>query len=325
MKSLPEIHSTTQIRSSRQRADAPADPLSNLSLPEQKTEGRIFNEEVVHRPLRQIPRSDRRRWQDRYNPKVHGIRRKWPYPVPTILRKRPLFLFSPLSITMTRFLSSLLTGSLVLLLTLPLSTQAQDWRQEVQIVTTIPSGTPLHVFLDSMGTVLEENPELRVQRSPNDTSSMKAKDLRAALYEEGLDLTSATHAFIRYRFDLPGTGSGVVETIQDIHFIFRLDESRSDLSLLYLNTRDPMMSRLLVEKGIPSPVNMMSVTPFRKLLAFPVVTDRYETAVVEFGGQTVREGPGPQQASLLSLINEHLSVGTYVLTTIQEDLALATP
>jgi len=227
---------------------------------------------------------------------------------------------------MTRLLSSLLAGSLVLLLAgAPSSAQAQDWRQEIQIITTIPYGSPLHVFLDSMGTLLDQNPEMNVRRSPDDTSSMTASTLREALYEDGLDLTSASHAFIRYRFDLPGTGSGVIETIQDVYFIFRMDESRSDLPILHVNTRSPVVSRMLVEQGITSPVNMMSVTPFRQLLAFPVMNDRYDTAVVELGGQTVREGPGPQQASLLHLINEHMSVGTYVLTTTRDKLALTTP
>ncbi len=248
------------------------------------------------------------------------------YPNDVIPRNCPFLFGFPRS--MTRLLSSLLAGILVLLLAFaPPSAQAQDWRQEVQIITTIPFDTPLHVLLDSMGTVLNENPDMRVQRSPDDTSSMTARDLRDALYEDGLDLTSATHAFIRYRFDLPGSGSGVVETIQDIYFIVRLDESQSDLPIIYLNTRNPMISTLLLEQGIRSPVNMRSVTPFRKHLAFPVMNNRYETAVVEFGRQTVRESPGPEQASLLHLINDHMSVGTYVLTMMHEDegLALATP
>jgi hypothetical protein len=229
---------------------------------------------------------------------------------------------------MNRIFSSILAGSLVLLLAIaPSPTQAQDWRQEVQIITTIPFDSPLHVFLDSVRTYLDDHPNVRVKQSPQDTSSMRARELREALYADGLDLTSATHAFIRYRFDLPASGSGVVETIQDLYFVFRLDESQSDRSILYLNTRDPMVNNLLQEKGIQSPVNMRSFTPFRKLLAFPVVNDRYETAVVEFGHQTVREEPGPEQASLLHLINDHMSVGTYVLTTMREDkdLTLATP
>lgn len=199
-------------------------------------------------------------------------------------------------------------------------TLAQQWRQEVQIITPIQLGDPTHVFLDSLDAVLARTPDLLLRRTA-DSSSMSYRALRESLYADGLDLRSATHALIRYRFDLTEQGSGVVETVEDLYFIFRLDESREDLPILYLDTRDPAVSDLLLDRGIPSPVNMLSVTSFRQLLAYPTLQERYETAVVEFGGRTLREYDDAQQSMLLRLIEEHMSVGSYVLTTAHQQMA----
>jgi hypothetical protein len=191
----------------------------------------------------------------------------------------------------------------------------QQWRQEVQIITPIQFNDPTHVLLDSLAAVLDRTPDLQVRRTA-DSSAMSYAALRESLYADGVDLRSATHAFIRYRFDLTEQGSGIIETIKDVTFIFRLDESREDLPILYLDTQDPAVSDLLLNRGIPSPVNMLSVTPFRQLLAYPFINERNETAVVEFGGRTIREGDNAaHQSMLLGLIEEHMSVGTYVLTT----------
>jgi hypothetical protein len=217
-----------------------------------------------------------------------------------------------------------LTGGLALLLGLVASPAlAQQWRQEVEIITPVQFNDPTHILLDSLAAVLARSPTLQVRRRA-DSSAMSYRDLRESLYADGVDLRSATHAFIRYRFDLTEQGSGIVETIEDIYFVFRLDESREDLPILYLDTRDPAVSDLLVDRGIPSPVNMLSVTPFRRLLAYPSLTEQHETAVVAFGGRTVRAVDDAQQSLLLGLVEEHMSVGTYVLTTAHQRMAAVT-
>jgi hypothetical protein len=225
---------------------------------------------------------------------------------------------------MTRLLrSAYTTASLVLLIGLVAGpTLAQQWRQEVQIITPIQFNDPTHVLLDSLAAVLGRTPTLQVRRTA-DSSATSYRALQESLYADGLDLRSATHALIRYRFDLTEQGSGIIETVEDMYFIFRLDEAREDLPILYLNTRDPAVSDLLVDRGIPSPVNMLSVTPFRQLLAYPSVKENHETAVVEFGGRTIRDYDDAQQSMLLGLIEEHMSVGTYVLTTSHQQMAAA--
>jgi hypothetical protein len=220
----------------------------------------------------------------------------------------------------------LLAGGLALLLLLTTApAHAQEWRQEVQIISPIQFGEPLYVFVDSLARVLDRNPETRVRRSA-DAAPQPFREVRESLYDDGVDVRSASHAFVRYRFDLTDQGSGIIETMEDIFLIFRLDESREDLPILHLSTRSPLVSRLLTDNGIPSPVNMMALTPFRQLMSFPVVTARQETAVVEFGRRAVRNNEVPQQTSLLHLIGDHMSLGTYDLATSHQQVAaLATP
>src|SRR6056297_2023444 len=112
-------------------------------------------------------------------------------------------------------------GSLLLLCSYAIpSAQAQEWAQEVQIITTVGYGEPLHILVDSLSNVLARNPETQVQRTPQDDAPVSYNDLRDELLSEGVDLNSASHAFIRYRFDLVN-GSEIVETIDEMYFIYR--------------------------------------------------------------------------------------------------------
>lgn len=219
---------------------------------------------------------------------------------------------------MTRRRFILFTASLALLLiALTVPAHAQQWRQELQVLTTVPHESPTHIFLDSIATLLGKNPDMLVRRSPKDEAPMPFHTLQDTLYEEGIDLRSASHVFLRYRFDLNEQGSGVIETIQDLHFIFRLDESESDLPILYVDTTTPIVSNLLVHRGIPSPVNMRSMTPFRQHLAFLVLHAQQETAVVEMGRRPLRDTLDPRQAALIEFLNEKMGLGPgeYALTT----------
>lgn len=224
---------------------------------------------------------------------------------------------------MTRLRFLALAGGLVLLCaSLVAPVHAQQWRQEIQIITPIQFDDPIHVFLDSVDAVLARTPDLRIRRQA-DSTTMSYRALRESLYADGVDLRSATHAFIRYRFDLTEQGTGVVETIEDLYFIFRVDESRVDIPILYLDTRDPGVSTLLTDHGIPSMVNMMAMTPFRQLMAYPYLDERQEIAIVEFGRRTTRDTLAAPQAMVLSLIDEHMRMGTYVLTTAHKRMAAA--
>jgi hypothetical protein len=224
---------------------------------------------------------------------------------------------------MTRLRSLLLAGGLALLAvcsTSPL--YAQDWQQELQVITPIPYESPSQVFLDSLVSVLNRNPDTPVRRSPKDPAPMAYDSLRNALYDDGIDLRGASHMFVRYRFDLSGRGTGIVETVQDVFFILRLDEAREDLPLLFVSTRNPLVSDLLLHNGIPSPLNMKTFTSFRKHVAFPVLYDRQETAIVEMGRQAVRDDLPPNRQRLITLLNEQMGFGpgSYALTTSRERL-----
>jgi len=208
--------------------------------------------------------------------------------------------------------SPLVAGLVLLLALTALPSAAQEWRQEIQIIAPVSFGDPTHVLLDSLAVTFAQSPDLPVRRAPEAPTTSYA-DLREALYADGVDLRSASHAFLRYRFDLADEGTGVVETLESLTFIFRLDESREDVPILHLDTRTPAVNALLTESGLPSPVNMKSFTPFRTLVAYPYLTAHQETALVEFGGQTVRTVLSLRQAAVLDRIEEHMILGTYGL------------
>jgi len=229
------------------------------------------------------------------------------------------------------FVSSLMTFSIRLVAAVALAilflrpagpAVAQEWRQEIQIITPVEFGAPTHVLLDSLDAALKRRPDLRLRRAP-DAPAQSYDALREALYTDGLDLRSATHAFLRYRFDLAAQGTGVVESLESLTFIVRLDEARVDRPILHLDTRAPFVGRLLATSGIPSPVNMRSMTPFRTLVAYPYLTAHQETSLVEFGRQTMRTALPPRQAAVLDLLDEHMVMGTYALNTRAEQVAAA--
>jgi hypothetical protein len=224
---------------------------------------------------------------------------------------------------MTRLRTALFTASLALLFAVsasPTPVHAQDWQQEIQIVTTIPYDDPLHVFLDSLASIFDRNPEVPLRRSVDDDAPVPYRVLRDSLYDEGLDLRSASHVLIRYQFNLSAQGTGVVETIKDLYFIFRLDEAREDLPILYLSTADPLVSSLLLDRGISSTMNLMSFTPFRQHMAFPVLHGQNRTEVVELGRRALRDDLAPRQRQLVALLNEQMGFGpgSYQLSTMYQ-------
>lgn len=206
-----------------------------------------------------------------------------------------------------------LFGGLLLLLS-PTSVQAQEWAQEIQIITTVGYEEPLHVFVDSLSNALAQSPDTQVKRTPEDEASMSFTELRAELLNDGLDLNSATHAFIRYRFELVA-GSEIFETIEALYFIFRGREDRSDIPILYVDTREPVVNNLIRESGVPSPVNMMSIKTFREMLAFPHLQSRQETAMVEIAGRAIREDNSYEEHILTDFLTDRMTLGDglYVL------------
>ncbi|HKL88018.1 MAG TPA: hypothetical protein VJ884_03360 [Salinibacter sp.] len=222
-------------------------------------------------------------------------------------------------------------GSLLLLCSyFTTSVQAQEWAQEVQIITTVGYGEPLHIIVDSLNSVLTRNPQIQVQRTPTDDAPIAYSELQDELLNEGLDLNSASHAFISYRFELVN-GSEIVETINEMYFIYRARVDRSDLPILYVNTRIPVVNNLIRNKGVPRLTNMKSMRSFREMLAFPYLTKRQETAMVEIAGRPIREDTPQQEQLLTDFLTDQMNLGggSYVLsmprTTVAQVAASPSP
>jgi GAF domain-containing protein len=222
-----------------------------------------------------------------------------------------------------RILSSATGLACLLLAVLVIPAHAQEWEQEVQIITTVRPGEPIFIFLDSLTAAFERNPDVRLRRSADAPEALAFKDFRSVLLEDGVDLNSASHAFIRYRFSLSNQGTNIVESIEDLYFISRFDEDYTDLPILYVSAQNPIVSDVLVKRGIPKIANMKSVTPFRELLAFPLLQTQQETAMVELAGRALRDDFVAQREALLKFLNDHLTLvsGQYTLTTRYERIA----
>ena len=231
---------------------------------------------------------------------------------------RTTFHLCPLPLLpMTLRVFSSLTGTLVFVLALSIApVQAQNWSQEIQVITTVRNGEPLQVFTDSLSAMFFRHPEVLVRREVTDAIPMPAAQLRDQLYADGVDINSATHALIRYQFELRGD-SEIVETIKGIYFIYRGSESQADLPILYLNPAEPFINNVIRTRGIPSLMNMEVVDTFREMFAFPYLNERQETAMIEISGRSLRGYTvTPEQRILEEFLTDHLNMGggSYVLS-----------
>ena len=213
--------------------------------------------------------------------------------------------------------ASVLACSLFVFLSWIPSVYAQEWRQTVQVITTIRYDEPLGVFADSLSTFLARHPTTLVRRTAQDPASVPFTDLREQLYEDGVEVRSVTHALVRYRFAFDRQ-SQLVETIEDVNFIYREDESQADLALLYVDFDDPTIDDFMRTQGIRSPVNMASVTSFRRLLSFPFLRKNHEMVITEIGGKARRsEAFTSQQQVVVQFLSGYSEVGprSYILAT----------
>jgi len=134
-----------------------------------------------------------------------------------------------------------------------------------------------------------ERKEVMVKRSPDATKKMTISELRNALIDEqGIGLGSANHAFIGYRFTID-SGSKFRQKIAHIHFVFRPDPQQSDISVMYVNTQEPWVKKIINQKGTSLRTNEAALIPFQRRLGFANIARKEESQVVEIGGRTVRE------------------------------------
>ena len=185
----------------------------------------------------------------------------------------------------------IILGVAVLLAPVSESAAQAEWQRTVKVIAPIEDGLVTRALTDSVVEMAEtQNMELR--RTPQSDTTTTPEKIKAALSEEGLALTSATHAFITYRFTQK---SGQLHrNILDLHFIYRpTGEQGEDVPILYVDlSEQKLYEELLIEKGTPSSTNEAVFRPFKRQIAFHRLL---ETAtVVQIGNQIIRE---PERAA----------------------------
>jgi hypothetical protein len=156
----------------------------------------------------------------------------------------------------------------------------------VKVIAPVQEGLVTRALTDSV-VAMAEAQELQVRRRPESDTTVPLSEIKEALSEEGLALTSATHVFVTYRFVL--RSSALERDIRDLHFIYRPSaEQGEDIPILYLNlTENDLHRRLLVEKGLPSSVNEVAFHPFEERVAFHSLQDT--ARVVQVGDEIIRD------------------------------------
>ena len=185
----------------------------------------------------------------------------------------------------------IILGVAVLLAPVSESAAQAEWQRTVKVIAPIEDGLVTRALTDSVVEMAEtQNMELR--RTPQSDTTTTPEEIKAALSEEGLALTSATHAFITYRFTQK---SGQLHrNILDLHFIYRpTGEQGEDIPILYLDlSEEDLYRQLLVKKGTPSPVNEVAFRPFEEQISLYSLRDT--ARVVQVGNQIIRE---PERAA----------------------------
>jgi hypothetical protein len=191
----------------------------------------------------------------------------------------------------------------------PQNANGQLWLQTARVITPIENG-PTRAFLDTLVNVMERK-DVKVRRAPGQEDLMTVAELRSALISEsGIGLSSANHAFIKYRFSIDD-GSQLKQEITRIRFVFRPGPSQRDVSVAYLNAQQPWMKKVIRQKGTTLQFNQAALIPFHRHLGFARVARQAETKVVEIGGETVR-GEFDQRKQALIRKVERLTYETFV-------------
>lgn len=201
-------------------------------------------------------------------------------------------------------IAALLVALLFGLTSAPPEAQAQQYEQNVRVVTEVKEG-PTRAFLDSLTTRMRQRDTMKVQRSPEAGDSMTVAALRDTLLDEGVGLTSANRLFIEYQWVTQD--NELIETIQSFHFVFRPAGERSrDVPIMYVDAGHPLVRTLLRTSGIPFETNLQSVQYFIDVLSFPSLALEQNATVVRIGGRTLRDGYDRRRRALLSRLTEFI-------------------
>lgn len=164
--------------------------------------------------------------------------------------------------------------------------RAQQWAQNVEIVTTVKSEQPTRVFLDSLVNEIRMRDSVRVRREPGG-ERMSLDDIQSTLIEEGIGLFSANRLFIEYAFEI--RDNEFIEVIQSLQFIFRPEGTgQEDLSVLYVTGNRDVTREVLKTQGIPNPQNLEDVALFKDELSFASLSLDQGADMVSVAGTPVR-------------------------------------
>lgn len=185
----------------------------------------------------------------------------------------------------------ILLGAAVLFLPISECAAQAEWQRTVKVIAPIEKGMVTRALTDSV-VAMAEAQDMPLQRTPQSNTPTSLAEIREALSEEGLALTSANHVFITYRFTLKS--SSLQRDVLDLHFIYRPAASQGeDIPILHLDlTQNRLYKELLVEKGPPSSVNEVAFHPFGEKIAFHNLQDT--ATVVQVGNRIIRD---PEQAA----------------------------
>lgn len=187
----------------------------------------------------------------------------------------------------------------------PQQAEAQRWLQTARIITPIQDGS-VRALLDTLISNMERNGDFKVLRSAEHQNPTRVSELRDKLLdEEGIGLTSATHVFIDYRFQM--ANKGFEEYIDSLFFIFRGGADEEDIPIMYIDATEEWAKDLIQEKGTTPSTNeaLSALRPFREQLAFARIARRdEETQIVEIGGRTVRDGYEQKKRQLVRKVQQ---------------------
>lgn len=159
------------------------------------------------------------------------------------------------------------------------------WQQTVQVIAPVEAEEVTGILLDTLATAFEKQ-NASIRKGP-DAPVQPYSAVQRELSQEGLDVRSATHVFITYRFRV--TSAGTRYKIYDLYFIFRPpNASDTDIPVLYVDLTDPdTYERVLVEGGTTIPYNEAAFLQFREQVSFHALRD--DVRVVQVGEQIIRD------------------------------------
>jgi hypothetical protein len=164
--------------------------------------------------------------------------------------------------------------------------RAQQWAQNVKIVTTVESEQPTRVFLDSLVNQIRMRDSVRVRREPGG-ERMTLADIQNTLIDEGVGLFSANRLFIEYAFEIQD--NEFIEVIQSLHFVFRPQAAgENDIPVLYVTGNREYTKNVLKTQGIPNPQNLEDIALFKDELSFAGLSLDQGADMVSVAGTPVR-------------------------------------